>query len=332
MKILVIGGSGNISWHCVKLFSEMSHDVWVLNRRCTLKTRRSIDTFPIHILQADIHDRTATEYILQEQNFDVVLDFICYKPVDAHTAVKLLKGKTKQYIFISSGANYDRRVVKYPITEDAKLESIGWQYAADKITCENIFLQEHKQNGFPVTIIRPGHTYDTLLPDAVGNGDWTNARRLLTHKPILIHGDGTNLWTITHSADLASGIATLLLNEKAIGQCYHITSDEVLNWRDITAMLANALNVKDPEIIYIPSEKILQADYTLGIGLIGHKMWPDVYDNSKIKKDSGGWNGAQKSAEQGVYESVQWLLETEQRQRVNTSLDQLIDTLCRQYR
>lgn len=330
MKILIIGGSGNISWHCVKLFYEMGNDVWVLNRRCTLKTRRSLDEFNIHIIQADMRNYKLIEEIFKDEIFDVVVDFICYNSQDAEFDVKVFRNHVKQFIFISSAANYDRRIIKYPINENSKLGTEGWEYVIGKIAAENVFMKAWHDECFPVTVVRPGHTYDTLIPEAVGNGDWTNAKRLLDGKPIIVHGDGTNLWTITHGSDMARAIEGLLLNEKSYGECYHITSDEILTWNEITQMVADALSVKKISVVYIPSKKILQYDYSLGIGIVGHKMWADVYDNKKIRDVTNGWT-AQKKASEGIEESIKWLKEDECRQRINLKLSDTIDHLCQLY-
>ncbi len=309
----------------------MGHDVWVLNRRRTLKTRRSIDDLDIHIIKADIRDISNIKKIMENEYWDVVLDFICYKAEDAYADIEFFKGKIKQFIFISSGANYDRSKVTYPITENAVLGAENWDYVKGKIDCEEVFIKEWRKSKFPITIIRPGHTYDTLLPDAVGNGDWTNAQRMQIGQPIVVHGDGTNLWTITHGEDMATAIEALLGNEKAYGEVYHITSDEHLNWIEITRLLGNALKIGNPEIIFVPSIKILEEDFSVGIGIVGHKMWPDIYDNSKIKSIAYGWK-AEKDAEKGIYESVKWLQEDSGRQRVNSNLNAVIDRLCERYR
>ena len=331
MKILIIGGSGNISWHCVKKFSEAGHDIWVLNRRCTLKTRRSIDDFKVHIVKADIRDVENIRKVMENEYWDVVIDFICYNAEDAYRDILIFKTKVKQFIFISSGANYDRAKINYPITEDALLGTRNWEYVKGKIECEKIFMKEWKESGFPVTIIRPGHTYDTLIPEAVGNGDWTNARRMAEGKPIVIHGDGTNLWTITHGSDMANAMEALLGNEETFGEAYHITSDEHINWIEITRFISNALGVRNPKMVFFPSIKILEEDFSLGIGIVSHKMWPDLYDNSKIKSIAKGWS-TKVDAEKGINESIKWLQENSERQRVNDRLNTVLDSLCKQYR
>lgn len=330
MKILVIGGSGNISWNCVNELVNEKHDVWVINRRYTVCTRRSIDDLGIHLLQTDIRNENAVMEILKNNCFDVVLDFICYCEEDARMDIRLFKNRTKQFFFVSSAANYDRKLIKGKITENSILGAEEWEYVKNKIACEKVFLKEWHESGFPVTVIRPGHTYDTLLPEAVGNGDWTNAKRILEGKPIIVHDEGKNIWTLTHGRDFAKAIPTLLLNEKTYGECYHITSDEHLNWNEITEIVANALGKSKPEIVYISSNKIKECDYELGIGIVEHKMWDDVYDNSKIREITGGWR-AVIDAEEGIYQTINWLREDTRRQRVNIKLDTVISKLCKKF-
>lgn len=331
MKILLIGGSGNISWNCANEWTAQGHEVWVLNRRCTLKTRKSLDELPVQIIKADYRQMESVREILSSYKFDVVCDFICYNKEQAYFDVNFFKGKVKQFLFISSAANYDRRQITYPITEESKVGADFWEYAKNKIECEQVFLEAYEKEGFPVTIIRPGHTYDTLVPEAVGNGDWTNALRMTQHKSIIVHGDGTNLWTITHASDVAKALLGVLLNEQALGQCYHITNDEVLTWNEITEIVAKCLKISDLQVVNIPSHKIMEMDYNLGSGIVGHKMWTDIYDNTKIKNLVNGWE-AKIDAERGIYETIKWLKEDSNRQRVNADLDRLIDRMCEKYR
>ena len=162
-----------------------------------------------------------------------------------------------------------------------------WSYAKGKINCERYFLEEFKKNNFPVIIVRPGHTYDTIIPEAVGNGDWTNISRMIKRKPIIINGDGNNLWTLTHSKDFSECLAELVNMNEAIGQYYHITSNEVLTWNSITQIVIQTIGVKNVDIINISSKLIYKEDINLGEPLIGHKMWCDIYDNTKINHLTG---------------------------------------------
>jgi nucleoside-diphosphate-sugar epimerase len=329
MKILFIGGTGNISWYCVEKSRQAGHEVWILNRGEATKTRRPASS-QTKQLCADMRDISSVENALKGMEFDAVADFICYTPEQALADIKLFRGITKQFIFISSAGNY-QRPCRYPITESVPLYNPGWEYAQNKIDCEKVFLEYYKKEKFPVTIVRPGHTYDTLVPDAVGNGDWTNAKRMIEGKPIILHGDGSTLWTLTHSEDFARAFIELFGNSGAIGEAFHITSDEWLTWRQISEMVASALNVDTPRFICIPSETIARRNPAIGEGLLGHKTWCDIYDNSKIKSIARGWQADIKFKE-GIKRTIGWLREDKSRQRINPDLDLFLDGLCRDFR
>ena len=330
MKILIIGGSGNISWHCVEKFAQRGNEVWVLNRRKTVITRRAFINNNIHVVVMDINDKEKVKKNISNMRFDIAIDFLCFSLEDAYRDIELFEGRVKQFIYISSTANYNRVGITYPIKEQSNIFNDNWQYAKNKIDCEKLFLKKYCQNNFPVTIIRPGHTYDTILPEAVGYGDWTNALRIMKGEPIIVHGDGNNLWTATHSSDFAEALVELVNNKSTIGKCYHITSNEILTWNEITYMLMEKLGNSNSRIIYIPSTIINKEDASLGAGLIGHKMWCDFYDNSKVKLATNGWE-AEIRFEKGVSSTIEWLKEDIGRQRVNKDLDDLISKLCDSY-
>ena len=325
MKVLFIGGTGNISWYCTMKAIEEGHDVFILNRGKTIRTRREPPE-GVKQLHADMRYPSSVKKALNGLSFDVVADFICYKPEQAHMDVELFRGITKQFVFISSTAVYQRPCV-YPITEDNPVCNT-WEYAQDKIWCERIFMERFRSDGFPVTIVRPGHTYDTLVPDALGSGDWTNCQRMLDGKPIVVLGDGTNLWTLTHAEDFADAFVRLF--GTVIGGVYHITGDELLTWREITMLVGDALGVK-PDVVFVPSETINKLNPIIGAGLLGHKTWCDIYDNSKIKDSAKGWK--QKILfRDGIRRTINWLRESRIRQRINPEIDVFIDDLCRRYR
>lgn len=326
MKVLIIGGSGNISWSCVDKFAKRGNDVWVINRRKTLETRKAFTSNNIHLITMDINDRLKVKSSLLNMKFDIVIDFLCYNLQDAVRDIELFEGIVQQFIFISSAANYNRTKICYPIKEDSEIYN-NWQYSKDKIECEKFFMKKYYKSNFPVTIIRPGHTYDTLIPEAVGNGDWTNALRIIEDKPIIVHGDGNNLWTVTHSSDFAEALVELVNNKNTIGECYHITSDEILTWNQITEIIMSKLNSKNKKIVYVPSTVIYKENKDLGIGLIGHKMWCDFYDNSKVKLVTNGWE-SKINFEEGISSTIEWLQEDVKRQRINKSLDDVISKLC----
>jgi nucleoside-diphosphate-sugar epimerase len=274
-----------------------------------------------------MRDVPSVKNTLKDMEFDVVADFICYTPEQALVDIELFRNITKQFIFISSAANYQRPSSRYPITESTPLYNPQWEYAQNKIDCEKIFLEYYQKENFPITIVRPGHTYDTIIPDAVGNGDWTIAKRIIDGKPIVIHGDGSTLWTLTHSEDFARAFIELFKNPAAIGEAFHITSDEWLTWRQISQTVAVALNAKNYRFIYIPSEIIAQLNPAIGKGLLGHKTWCDIYDNSKIKSIAKGWQ-ANITFEKGIRRTIDWLKADKNRQRVNSELNLFLDDLC----
>lgn len=330
MKVLIIGGNGNISWHCTNATLKNGHEVYVLNRGITVLTRKAIAK-DVKQLTVDIADASAVEKVLDDQKFDAVVDFLCYKPVDAIRDIRLFRERTQHFIFISSAANYERKGFSEPITEERRLVSDLWEYSKNKILCEKLFMEAFNKLKFPVTIIRPGHTYDTLVPEAAGNGDWTIARRIIEHKPILLHGNGHSLWTLTHSADFASAFIGVLGKKESLGESYHITSDEVLTWEEITRIVASALGNSQPDIVHISPEDLMREDFNLGVGIVAHKMWDDVYDNTKVKRLVPGWQ-AKIDFQTGIQQTISWLLEKKARQRVNQRLDGLVERICQNYK
>lgn len=326
MKVLIIGGSGNISWHCTNRMVERNMDVYVLNRRATLLTRRTLNS-SAHIIEADINELERVSNALAEMSFDVVIDFICYNAENAKRDISLFEGKTKQFIFVSSAGPYKRAGMSAPIKEDRELILSNWEYANNKVEAERVFWEAFKTKGFPLTVVRPGHTYDTLLPEAVGNGDFTIANRILMDKPIVVHGDGTTWWTLTNSWDFSNAFIHLVGNKDTIGEAFNIVGDDVMTWRDITYTVAEALGKSNPTIIYIPTQQIEEIDATFASGIKEHKMWNDVYDNTKIKSVAIGWK-CQIGYKTGIAETINWLLEDNRRQRINKQLDCLIETLC----
>lgn len=328
MKVLFIGGNGNISWHCSVKAVQEGHDVCALNRGLSSPSKKLLPGCVTHI-KADIRDAKALKAALAGQQFDAVVDFLCYNRNHAKAAVELFAGAVKQYIFISSAANYQRYPTALPFTEDAPKSSF-WQYAKNKIECEEEFLLAHRERKFPVTIVRPGHTYDTIVPDAVGNGDWTVTARMLAGKPILLHGDGTSLWTLTHARDFAAALVQLLGSGRSIGQAYHITSDELLTWREIIVREALALGLDRVSAVFVPSAEIMRRDPGLGGGLLGHKTWCDIYDNSKIRAAAGGWK-ATVTFEKGIAETYAWFNEDTARRAINSKLDSFLDGLIAEF-
>lgn len=247
MKVLFIGGTGVISSACVELAVARGIEVILLNRG---QTARPIPG-GVTVLRGDIRDKETVHQLLKNVTFDVVVDWIAFTPDHIETDLELFRGRTKQFVFISSASAYQTPPVSLPITESTPLRNPYWAYSRAKIACEERLMAAYRQEGFPVTIVRPSHTYDaTLLPM---HGGYTVLHRMKQGKKVIVHGDGTSLRTLTHHRDFAKGFVGLLGNLHAIGEAVHITSDEVLTWNQIFEMVATAANVR-VDMIHIPSE------------------------------------------------------------------------------
>jgi nucleoside-diphosphate-sugar epimerase len=244
MKALFIGGTGTISTAIVKrLVNELNWEVWVLNRG----NRKEVLPEGVNQIIADINDEEAVIEKLGDLTFDAVCEFIGFKVKDVERDYRLFKGKTRQYVYISSASAYHKPAANYIITEGTTLANPHWQYSRDKIECEEFLMKKYREEGFPVTIVRPSHTYDERnIPVGVHgkNGSWQVLKRMLEGKPVIIQGDGTSLWTLTFNTDFAVGYTGLLGNRHAIGEAFHITGDETLTWNQIYATLADALGVE----------------------------------------------------------------------------------------
>jgi nucleoside-diphosphate-sugar epimerase len=283
MKILFIGGSGLISSACSDLAVERGQELTLLNRG-------RFDRYPApagaHVLAGDIHDETALAETLQQRRFDVVVDWIAYTPEDIQRDLRLFSGRTGQFVFISSASAYQKPPKHYLITEETPLENPFWEYSRNKIACEARLMQAYRETKFPVTIVRPSLTYGpSQIPLCVGSWQhpYTVIDRMKKGKQILVPGDGTSLWVLTWNGDFAVGFLGLLGNPKALGEAYHITSDEVLSWNQIYAEVGRALGV-EPQIVHVPSELIAAYDPDAIGSLIGDKINSSVFDNAKIKK------------------------------------------------
>jgi nucleoside-diphosphate-sugar epimerase len=284
MKVLFIGGTGVISSACADLVLARGHELFLLNRSVSKK-------YPVPdgatVLQADIHtDENRLGRLLASQHFDAVVDFIAFSVEDIERDLRLFRNKTDQFAFISSAAAYQKPVINCFITEQTPLENPFWDYARKKIACEERLMAAFIEEKFPVTIIRPSLTYGPAnIPFAVGSGlhPWTVIDRMKRGQKVIIPGDGTSLWTITWNADFAKGLVGLLGNDKNIGEAFHITSDEVLNWDQIYLEAYQALGL-EPNIIHIASD-LIAAHYPPALGsLIGDKANSVIFDNSKIKR------------------------------------------------
>jgi nucleoside-diphosphate-sugar epimerase len=277
MKVLFIGGTGVISSACSQLSVARGIDLYLLNRG---RTSRLVPP-SAHLIQTDIRDRKAVEDAIAGQTFDVVVDWVAFTPEHIETDLDLFRGRTGQYIFISSASAYQTPPASLPVTESTPLDNPFWDYSREKIACEQRLIQAYRGEKFPITFVRPSHTYDrTLLPV---HGGYTIIDRMRRGKKVIVHGDGTSLWTLTHHVDFAKGFIGLLGEPRAIGEAFHITSDEVLTWNQIYANLARSAGV-EPRLVHIPSELIAAFDPDWGAGLLGDKSHSMIFDNSKIKR------------------------------------------------
>jgi nucleoside-diphosphate-sugar epimerase len=284
MKLLFIGGTGLISSACSDLAIERGHELFLLNRSASAKYPAPKSAT---VLQADVHaDATHLSALLADHHFDAVVDFIAFSPRDIERDLSLFRDKTDQFVFISSASAYQKPVKNYLITEETPLENPFWEYSRNKIACEELLMQAYRETGFPVTIIRPSHTYGpSQLPFIYGSWlhPWTLIHRMKQGQPVIVPGDGTSLWVLTWNADFAVGLLGLLGNKKAIGEAFQITSDEVLTWNQIYHEAYQALG-QDPNVIHIPSDFIARFDEHAVGSLIGDKSNSVVFDNSKIKR------------------------------------------------
>lgn len=331
MKILIVGGTGNISWHCTAQALALGHDVWTLNRAATRATRRLPPT-GVKEIKLDIRDRSAALAVLGHQEFDVVADFICFDEKQAREDFELFRGRTAQFIFVSSEAIYQRDPANLPFREDSPqyAPDAVCSYVAGKIRAEREFFGLHEEAGFPLTIVRPGYTYDTIVPVALGHNCFTAPRRALMGKPFLIGGDGNNRWTFTHASDFARAFAALLGNPRAIGQAVHITSDFVHSWNEAMQMLSHALGVTHPRFLHIPAEAVLNSELGGQRELTVAKMSDATFSNTGIKSLAPGWSAAI-TLEDGLRQTVAWLHEDAGRMRIDPHLNKILEKLEEQY-
>ena len=324
MKVLFIGGTGNISTACTRLAAEKGIEIFLFNRGRSESSLQGKAQF----IQGDIRDLASAGDILKHHRFDVVVDWVAYTPDQIETDISLFAGRLRQYVFISSAAAYQKPPRHYLVTETTPLENLFWQYGRDKIACEERLDRAHRDEGFPVTIVRPSLTYgETWIPCAVGGHDYTVVDRMKRGKKIIVHGDGQSLWTVTHNSDFAKGLIGLLGNERAIGEKYHITSDEVLTWDRIYKTIGVAAGV-EPDLIHVPSEVIAAFDARTGASLLGDKQYSLVYDNSKIKRAVPGFEATVSFAE-GMRRSLAWFDADPRRRSVSNEANALMDRIVR---
>jgi nucleoside-diphosphate-sugar epimerase len=326
MKVLFIGGTGNISVSVSKLAVARGFDLYLLNRGS-----RPVDIPGAKTLVADITQLAQAQEAIGSHHFDVVVNWIAYRVPDVERDLALFRKQCGQYIFISSASAYQKPLTHPVITESTPLANPYWQYSRDKIDCEERLMRAYREESFPVTLVRPSHTYDTRFPVAVGNwASYVIPKRMIEGKPIVVHGDGTSLWTLTHAEDFARGFVGLLGHPQTIGHAFHITSDFVLTWNQIYTQLGDALEVK-PSLVHIPSEFIASVDSETGAGLIGDKMWSALFDNSKIRRFVPDYV-ARIPFHEGIRRTLTWFQADERRMQVPVEDDARIERILSAYR
>jgi len=328
MKVLFIGGTGLISTAASELAVRSGFDLFLLNRG----KRGGLAPAAATTLLGDIDDRAKIRSLLKDHRFDVIVDFIIFEPQGIERDIELFSGKTDQYIFISTAATYQRPPSHYLITESTPQYNPGWDYARNKIACEERLIREFRTNGFPMTIVRPSHTYGvTSIPFAVNSGShpWTLVDRIIKGKKIVVPGDGTSLWTLTHNSDFAKGLVGLFGNAKTLGHAFHITSDEVKTWDQYLSSIGRAVGV-EPRIIHITSECIARFMPELRAPLFGDLSNSYILDNSKIKSFVPGYMATTRF-DQGIRQSIAHFQQERGLQTVDEPMNAKLDAMIAAY-
>lgn len=319
MKVLFIGGTGIISSACSQLAVDQGIELYLLNRG---QTSRPVPK-GAHVLRGDIRNKSAVISVIGTTNFDVVVDWIAFTLEHIKNDLELFRQRTQQFIFISSASAYQTPPSKLPVTESTLLANPFWEYSRNKIACEERLIKAYREERFPVTIVRPSHTYDcTVLPM---HGGYTIVDRMRKGEKVIVHGDGSSLWVLTHHRDFAKGFVGLLGNNRAIGDIFHITSDEWLNWNQIFEIVAQAAGVK-ADIVHIPSDIIARYDSEWGASLLGDKTHSMIFDNSKIKQIVPNFSATVPFAI-GAKEILHWYDSNPARQVVNNDMNKKIDKI-----
>ena len=307
MKLLIIGGTGTISSAITRQLAASGHDLWLLNRG----TRK--DEVPASVKQVivDIDQTDEVLRLIGNEQFDAVCEFIGFLPSQVERDIRLFKGRTRQYVYISSASAYNKPAANHVITEGTTLANPYWEYSRNKIACEELLMRKYRETGFPVTIVRPSHTYcERGVPLSVHGlkGSWQVLKRMMEGKPVLVHGDGSSLWTVTWNEDFAKGFIGLLGNPKAIGEAFQIMSDEQLTWNQIYECTANALGVT-PKLFHVASDFLAATapkEWDFTGNLIGDKAATVVFDCRKLKRAVPGFQATTRFDE-GVRRCVAYL-------------------------
>lgn len=328
MKVLLIGGTGTISTAVSALAAASGVELYLLNRGnkpCFVPENAKV-------LTADINDEEHVKSLVSGLRLDVVADFIAFEPKHVLRDWNIFRGKTSQYIFISSASAYQKPLSSPLITESTPLSNPFWDYSRKKIACEEALMEKYRSEGFPVTIVRPSHTYgDWAVPVAVHgrHGSFSVIERIRRGKKVIVHGDGASLWTVTHNTDFAKAFVGLMGNSHAIGEAYHITSDESLTWNQIYEIVGSALGVR-PDIVHIPSDILAALHEPFYGGLIGDKAHSVIFDNTKIKRTVPGF-AATVRFDEGVRRTIDYIYSHSECRREDREFDVWCDNLTEAY-
>ncbi len=323
MNILFIGGTGTISTAISRQLAESGHELFLINRG------NRNDELPtnIHFLKADINDEAKVAELIKDMHFDAVCDFIGFVPSQLERDYRLFNGKTDQFMYISSASAYHKPLGDYRITEGTTLANPYWEYSRNKISCEEYLMKQYRENGFPITIIRPSHTYcEKSVPVGVhGNlGSWQVIKRIIDGKPVIVHGDGTSLWTLTFNTDFAKAFIGLIGNPHAIGEAFHITSDESVTWNQVYKIIARKLG-KEFKPYYVSSDYLASvSNYDLLGGLVGDKANTVVFDNSKVKNAVPSFKATVR-VEEGIGKALDYVLCHKECQQEDKEFDDWCD-------
>ncbi|MGV8966484.1 MAG: NAD-dependent epimerase/dehydratase family protein [Cellulomonas sp.] len=325
LRTLFIGGTGVISAACSRQALDAGHDLYLLNRGESVNHPAPPAA---RVLRADVRDPAAVHEALGDLEFDVVVDFVAFTPEHVRQDIDLFTGRTGQYVFISSASAYQTPPTHLPVVESTPLRNPFWEYSQQKIASEDLLVREYREHAFPMTIVRPSHTYDqTLVPF---DGGWTVVDRMRRGEEVVVHGDGTSPWTITHSSDVAVGLVGLLGATAAIGEAFHITGDEALTWNQIFTLVAEAAGVP-ARLVHVASDAIAAADRELGAGILGDKAHSMVFDNAKIRSVVPQFMPVVPFS-QGAREIVAWHDADPARRSVDPRMNRLFDSLIETYR
>jgi len=320
MRVLFIGGTGVISTACSRLAVERGIDLTLLNRG---QSGRPVPS-GARVLRGDIRDHASARAALGYRTFDAVVEWVAFGPEHVEADLDLFRGRTGQYVFVSSASAYQTPTGVLPVTEETPLDNPLWAYSRAKIACEERLSRASREEGFPVTVVRPSHTYDeTRLPM---HGRYTVVDRMRRGVPVVVHGDGTSLWTLTHARDFAVGLVGLLGNAAALGEAVHVTSDEWTTWDQVHRDVAAAAGAPAPRLVHVPSETVAAFDPEWGVSLVGDKAHSRVFDNAKVKRLVPDFAATTPFA-RGAEEILAWHDADPARRAVDPAVDRLMDRL-----